>query len=337
MPPKRKAKLSKSQAPATQAVPSNHGMDWIMPWHTIVLTGHQGGLSNTHRQASTACAWCKSCKVKCKWLEEAQACHSCIKGGAQGTCATSRQEEAAMSTCQSVHSSSCKPSMVPHPLPANPVISKPRNLPSLKWQLEDEIIPQKPAKTQKHSRSALLSESYSSSMVPRTESSELVAIPEIDEESNNLLRPESTILADGTPLPLSISYKQVVDFLEHCNDDNMGQVGPERKGTDNHHDCDDIMDIDSDSDADDCKLGCDNSESNGMSMIAWKVPQWGHPKNAAGSKQLGSQSWDSWLPEDVQLHPDPETYGKLKLFLINLAHTGSRLCHPMQCGQYWRE
>src|SRR6266550_1125123 len=93
----------------------------------VVLTGHQGGSSNTHRQAGT-CARCKSRKVKCEWLEEAQACRSCVKGGAQGTCAPSRQEKAVVSTRQSTRSSSCEPSiMVPHPLPTNPVISKPRN------------------------------------------------------------------------------------------------------------------------------------------------------------------------------------------------------------------
>ena len=93
-------------------------------------------------------------------------------------------------------------------------------------------------------------------------------IPKIDEENNDLERPELTILADSTPLPLSIFYKQVVDFLKHCNDDDMGQVRAERKGTDNHCDCDDMMDIDSDSDTDNCKSDCDNSESNSMSMIA---------------------------------------------------------------------
>ena len=303
----------------------------------IVLTGHQGGLSNTHRHVGT-CARCKSRKVKCEWLEEAQACRSCIKGGAQGTCAPSRQEKTVRSTRQSARSSSCEPSMVPHPLPTNPVISKPRNMPSLKRRLEDENIPQKPAKTRKHPRLASLYDSYSSSSTfPRTESSELVTIPEIDEESNNESeRPESTILMDGTPLPLSISYKRVVNFLECCNDDDMGQVGAERNGTDNHRDHDDMMDIDSDSDADDCESDCDNSESDGMSkMNARKVPQRGRPKKAVGSKRLGSRSRDSQLPEDVQLRPDPETCGKLNLSLIDLAHTCfNRLCHPMQRGQY---
>src|SRR6266550_138774 len=306
----------------------------------VVLTGHQGGSSNTHRQAGT-CARCKSRKVKCEWLEEAQACRSCVKGGAQGTCAPSRQEKAVVSTRQSTRSSSCEPSiMVPRPLPTNPVISKPRNMTSLKQQLEDENIPQKPAKTRKHTRSALLSDSYSSSSTfPRTESSELVTIPEIDEESNNESeRPESTILVDGTPLPLSISYKRVVNFLERCNDDDMGQVGAERN---NCRDRDDMMDIsDSDeSDADNSsESDCDNSESDGMSkMNARKVPQRGRPKKAVGSKRLGSRSRDSRPPEDVQLRPDPETCGKLKLFLINLAHTCFRLCHPMQRGQYRRK
>ncbi|KAK2462215.1 hypothetical protein APHAL10511_005762 [Amanita phalloides] len=124
-------------------------------------------------------------------------------------------------------------------------------------------------------------------MVPRTESSELVMIPELDEDSsNNLERPELTILTDGILLPLSISYKQVVNFLKWCNDDNMEEVGAgERKGMERHgHD---MMDIDSDSDADNCESDCDDSESDGMSMNAWKVPQRGHPKKAiqaSGSK-----------------------------------------------------
>ncbi|KIL54154.1 hypothetical protein M378DRAFT_19162 [Amanita muscaria Koide BX008] len=149
-----------------------------------------------------------------------------------------------------------------------------------------------------------VSDSYSSSTVPRTESSELVTIPELDEESNNSERPESTILADGIPLPLSMSYKRVVNFLERCNDDDMGEVeAGERKGMD-YHDCDTVMDIDSDSDADDSELDCDDSESDGMSTNARKVPQRGRPKKAvhgSGSKQLGSRSWDSQPPE-----PDPD-------------------------------
>ena len=276
--------------------------------NNLQVTGHQGGSSNTHNKAGT-CARCKSRKVKCEWLEEAQACCACVKGGAQGTCAPSRQEK--MSTRRSARSSSCEPSsMVPHPLPTNPVISKLRNV---KRRSEDQnMVSHKPAKTQKHARSASMpvSDSYSSSTVPGTGSSELVAIPELDEESNDLERPKSTILADGTPLPLSTSYKRVVNFLEWCNDDDMEEVeAGERKGKD-HHDHDVTMDIGSDSDADDSELDSDNSESDGMSIRnAQKVPQRGRPKKAvhvSGSKRFGSQLQDSQPPE-----PDPETCGKL--------------------------